>query len=140
MSTLDLGVIGNCSIASLIDRNGRHVWHGLGRLDGDPVFNALLGGNDPQAGYRHPADHEDAVALKVKEAAPESLLENLKVVYAVSKGDTAGEIVRYAGENQIDLIVVGHKHRGKLYASMFDSTDVHVIDQAMLPVLVFPET
>ena len=80
------------------------------------------------------------MALKVKEAAPESLLENLKVVYAVSKGDTAGEIVRYAGENQIDLIVVGHKHRGKLYASMFDSTDVHVIDQAMLPVLVFPET
>ena len=51
MSTLDLGVIGNCSIASLIDRNGRHVWHGLGRLDGDPVFNALLGGNDPQAGF-----------------------------------------------------------------------------------------
>ena len=51
MSTLDLGVVGNCSIASLIDRNGRHVWHGLGRLDGDPVFNALLGGNDPQGGF-----------------------------------------------------------------------------------------
>ena len=51
MSSLDLGVIGNCSIASLIDRNGRHVWHGLGRLDGDPVFNALLGGNDPQSGF-----------------------------------------------------------------------------------------
>lgn len=51
MSSLDLGVVGNCSIASLIDRNGRHVWHGLGRLDGDPVFNALLGGNDPQAGF-----------------------------------------------------------------------------------------
>jgi len=51
MSTLDLGVVGNCSIASLIDRNGRHVWHGLGRLDGDPVFNALLGGNDPQSGF-----------------------------------------------------------------------------------------
>ena len=51
MSTLDLGVVGNCSIASLIDRNGRHVWHGLGRPDGDPVFNALLGGNDPQGGF-----------------------------------------------------------------------------------------
>ncbi len=51
MSTLDLGVIGNCAIASLIDRKGRHVWHGLGRLDGDPVFNALLGGNEPQGGF-----------------------------------------------------------------------------------------
>jgi len=51
MSTLDLGVVGNCAIASLIDRKGRHVWHGLGRLDGDPVFNALLGGDDPQGGY-----------------------------------------------------------------------------------------
>jgi GH15 family glucan-1,4-alpha-glucosidase len=51
MSTLDLGVVGNCAIASLVDRQGRHVWHGLGRLDGDPVFNALLGGCDPQGGF-----------------------------------------------------------------------------------------
>jgi len=51
MSSLDLGVVGNCSIASLIDRHGRHVWHGLGRLDGDPVFNALLGGCDPHGGF-----------------------------------------------------------------------------------------
>jgi nucleotide-binding universal stress UspA family protein len=66
-------------------------------------------------------------------------LESLEIIYAVSKGDTAREIVQYAGENQIDLIVVGHKHRGKLYASMFDSTDVHIIDEAMLPILIFPE-
>ncbi len=51
MSNLDLGVVGNCAIASLIDRFGRHVWHGLGRLDGDPVFNALLGGNEPTGGF-----------------------------------------------------------------------------------------
>jgi GH15 family glucan-1,4-alpha-glucosidase len=55
MSTLELGVVGNCAIASLIDRRGRHVWHGLGRLDGDPVFNALLGGNEPQGGYMEAA-------------------------------------------------------------------------------------
>ena len=55
MSTLELGVIGNCAIASLIDRRGRHVWHGLGRLDGDPVFNALLGGDDPQGGFMEAA-------------------------------------------------------------------------------------
>ena len=55
MSSLDLGVIGNCAIASLIDRNGRHVWHGLGRLDGDPVFNALLGGSEPASGFMEAA-------------------------------------------------------------------------------------
>ena len=55
MSNLNLGVIGNCSIASLIDLRGRHVWHGLGRLDGDPVFNALLGGEDPQSGFMEAA-------------------------------------------------------------------------------------
>jgi GH15 family glucan-1,4-alpha-glucosidase len=51
LSGLDLAVIGNCAVASLIDREGRHVWHCLSRLDGDPVFNALLGGTDPQTGF-----------------------------------------------------------------------------------------
>lgn len=55
MSSLDLGVIGNCAIASLIDRTGRHVWHGIGRLDGDPVFNALLGGQQPERGFMEAA-------------------------------------------------------------------------------------
>lgn len=95
--------------------------------------------NDIQAGYRHPTDHEDAVALKVKEIISESLLENLDIIYTVSKGETAEEIVKYAQENQIDLIIVGHKYRGKLYSSLFDSIDVNIIDKALLPVLVIPE-
>ena len=96
--------------------------------------------NDPQAGYRHPTDREDAVALRVKEIAPVSLLENLDIVYASSKGDIAEEIVKYAQEHQIDLILVGHMHRSKVYSSMFDSNDVKIIDSALLPVLVIPET
>lgn len=95
--------------------------------------------NDPQAGYRHPTDREDAIALKVKASVPESLLEGGDIVYAVSKGNAAEEIVRYAQEHDIDLIIVGHKHRGKLYSALFDSDDVNVIDAAMLPVLVIPE-
>jgi GH15 family glucan-1,4-alpha-glucosidase len=42
---LDLGVIGNCVIAALIDRAGSIVWSCLPRLDGDPVFHALVNGN-----------------------------------------------------------------------------------------------
>lgn len=96
--------------------------------------------NDVEAGYRHPTDREDAVALRVKEVIPESVLENLNITYAVSKGNTAEEVVKYAQEKNIDLIIVGHKHRGKLYSSVFDSTDVNIVDAALLPVLVFPET
>ncbi|HEX2525497.1 MAG TPA: glycoside hydrolase family 15 protein [Geminicoccus sp.] len=48
MSDLDVAVIGNGTIASLIDRDGRHVWTCWPRLDGDPVFHALLGG---EGGY-----------------------------------------------------------------------------------------
>ncbi len=40
--TLDLGVIGNCIISALIDREARVVWGCLPRLDGDPVFHALV--------------------------------------------------------------------------------------------------
>ncbi|MBV6418229.1 MAG: Trehalase [Steroidobacteraceae bacterium] len=45
-ASLDLAVIGNCSIASLIDQRGRHVFTCLPRLDGDPVFCSLLDGGD----------------------------------------------------------------------------------------------
>jgi len=95
--------------------------------------------NDPQAGYRHPTDREDAVALRIKKSVPESLLRSVDIIYAISKGGVAEEIVRYAQENKIDLIMVGHKHHSKIYSAMFDTTDINIIDTALLPVLVIPE-
>ena len=47
MMNLDLAPVGNCGIASLIDRQGRHVWSCAPRYDSDPVFSALLSGRDP---------------------------------------------------------------------------------------------
>ncbi len=41
-ATLDLGVTGNCIISALVDREARVVWSCLPRLDGDPVFHALI--------------------------------------------------------------------------------------------------
>lgn len=40
---MDVGLIGNCSVAALVDRRGAINWFCLPRLDGDPVFHALLG-------------------------------------------------------------------------------------------------
>ena len=51
---LDLAPIGNCNATALIDRNGRFVWTCYPRVDGEPVFSALLepscGGSD-KAGF-----------------------------------------------------------------------------------------
>lgn len=52
MTTLNLGVVGNCSFSALIDPKGRVVWCCLPRFDGDPVFNSLLRGeDDPGDGF-----------------------------------------------------------------------------------------
>jgi pentatricopeptide repeat protein len=48
-ASLDLGVTGNCTISALVDRHARIVWSCLPRLDGDPVFHALVDGDDGDA-------------------------------------------------------------------------------------------
>ena len=44
MSSLELGIVGNQNIAALIDDHACINWLCLPRLDGEPVFNSLLGG------------------------------------------------------------------------------------------------
>ncbi|MFK7942889.1 MAG: glycoside hydrolase family 15 protein [Paracoccaceae bacterium] len=47
---MKLGVIGNCEVAGLVDTQGSINWFCLPRLDGDPVFHALLGKGPGQEG------------------------------------------------------------------------------------------
>ena len=42
--SLDLGIVGNGTIAGLINARGDYEWFCLPRFDGEPVFNKLLGG------------------------------------------------------------------------------------------------
>jgi GH15 family glucan-1,4-alpha-glucosidase len=42
LPSLDIGLIGNCKIASLIDSKGSMIWTCLPQLDADPVFCNLL--------------------------------------------------------------------------------------------------
>ncbi len=50
--SLDLATVGNCSFSALVDQTGRIVWCCLPRFDGDPVFSALLAGEEqPERGY-----------------------------------------------------------------------------------------
>ncbi|MGF1551334.1 MAG: glycoside hydrolase family 15 protein [Paracoccaceae bacterium] len=85
MPTLDLGLIGNCAVNALIDRDARIVWHCLPRPDGDPVFHALLGGAEPGAGAfgvalenqtgREQEYVEDSAVLRTRLHAPEGSVE-----------------------------------------------------------------
>lgn len=95
--------------------------------------------NDEQAGYRHPTDREDTVAIKVREAVPADILEKVSPVYAVAKGSISKEIQAYCKKEKIELIIIGHKQRSKFYGFMFDSPDVNIIDTANVPVMIIPK-
>ena len=52
VNDLNLIMIGNCSVAALLDKNARYVWGCLPDFAGDPVFCDLLAGNEePEAGF-----------------------------------------------------------------------------------------
>lgn len=83
MSHLELAPVGNCAIASLIDARGRHVWFGFPRLDSDPMFNSLLNGDDPRAGFMD-------VVVDGFESSRQSYVRNtpiLKTVLRTKDGD-----------------------------------------------------
>jgi len=63
MSDLDLWPIGNCQVSALVDRTGRFVWACVPRVDGDPLFSALLGGDAPEGGFWDIAV-EDSVSVE----------------------------------------------------------------------------
>lgn len=44
---LDLWPIGNCQVSALVDRDARLIWACVPRVDGDPLFSALIDGGDP---------------------------------------------------------------------------------------------
>jgi len=45
VTSLDLGVVGNCTLAALVDRSASIVWGCYPRLDADPIFCSLIGGD-----------------------------------------------------------------------------------------------
>jgi len=51
MGSLDLGIVGNCTISALIDRTGTIVWSCFPRFDGDPLFCKLLDDGEAHGFY-----------------------------------------------------------------------------------------
>lgn len=125
-----------------IDLDAEHVSALFTALEIAKLFKSeihIIYVNDILSGYRHPTDREDTVALRVQDLVPSWLLENQKIVYAATKGNLDEEIIKYCAAQEIDLIIVGHRHRHKIYSVFFDSPDINIIDAVKLPVLVIPE-
>jgi len=89
--SLDLGVIGNCVLSALVDRNGSFVWSCFPRLDSDPVFCSLLKGDwDPDS-----PDATGFFAIDVDRFAgsEQCYLDNTAILATVL-ADTDGHAVR----------------------------------------------
>jgi GH15 family glucan-1,4-alpha-glucosidase len=80
MKQLDLGVIGNCAVASLVNAEARHVWFCFPRLDGDPLFNALVNGDDPKDGFMD-------IVLRDQKATRQAYLRNTAVLETILEGE-----------------------------------------------------
>ncbi|KPF79330.1 glucoamylase [Brevundimonas sp. AAP58] len=88
---LDLAPIGNCAISALIDRQGRYVWACAPRVDGDPVFSALMDGDAPDHGFW-------SLEMEGQASAEQAYLPNtpvLRTVLTASDG-AAVEIIDFA--------------------------------------------
>ena len=86
--SLELGVIGNCEIAALVDESARIVWACLPRLDGDPVFCSLLSreGGDAASGVF-------AVELQHGARSEQRYLRNTAILETLLD-DGAGNVLR----------------------------------------------
>jgi GH15 family glucan-1,4-alpha-glucosidase len=51
MSSLELGIIGNCQVAALVDERARIVWCCLPQFDSNPAFGSLLDIDEPERGF-----------------------------------------------------------------------------------------
>jgi len=83
--SLDLWPVGNCQVSSLIDTSGQIVWGCIPRVDGDPFFSALMGGEEPSAGL-WAVDLVDCVATS------QSYLRNTPVLITRKRDANGGEI------------------------------------------------
>ncbi|WP_089176647.1 glycoside hydrolase family 15 protein [Bosea sp. AS-1] len=90
-ASLDLGVIGNCSIAALIDRRARIVWGCFPRFDRDPVFCSLIN-NEANDGDDAPEKGFFAIELVGMTRCEQTYLDNTAILSSVLSDDQGNAI------------------------------------------------
>jgi len=89
MSNLELGVIGNCGFAALIEESGRICWSCWPRFDSEPIFFDLLNGNEPQSENR--VGFFDVVMDRYQRSE-QSYIRNTAVLVTRLFDDNGGEV------------------------------------------------
>jgi nucleotide-binding universal stress UspA family protein len=80
-------------------------------------------------------DLKDGAEKALDRLIPADWQARHKVRRATRLGNPASEIIRYASEHQIDLIVVGTHGRGAMAHLLLGSVAERVVRQAQCPVL-----
>ncbi|AHE56226.1 glycoside hydrolase family 15 protein [Sphingomonas sanxanigenens] len=69
-ANLDLWPIGNCQVSALVDSAGSFVWGCVPRVDGDPLFSALLGNTQEKGIWSIELDGGTAVSQSYRRNTP----------------------------------------------------------------------
>ena len=85
MNTLDLGLVGNCSISALINQTGSIVWSCMPRFDSDPIFCGLL---------RNTQDNHGTFTLVLQNLARQNqqYLRNTAILVTTLHDHSGGEV------------------------------------------------
>lgn len=84
-ASLDLWPIGNCQVSALIDLDGQFVWGCVPRVDGDPLFSALLDGDSPEVGFW-------AIDVEDREQTTQEYLRNTPILVTRHRDARGGEV------------------------------------------------
>jgi nucleotide-binding universal stress UspA family protein len=105
--------------------------HLLHAFETVPIMYGEGSGVPPQV-----ADEIEAAAVKYLDELELESAEGLTVVRKVTEGHAFVEIVRYAKDNTIDLVVIGTHGRGAIAHMLLGSVAEKVVRKAPCPVLV----
>lgn len=108
-----------------------HLLHVVGDADVSPGTEALWGFSETRVQRRWIDEAEAKLAgLRPAEEPAASAVRT-----AVEVGPPADAVVRYAGEHQVDLIVMGTRGRGAVEQMLLGSVAAAVVRRAPCPVL-----
>jgi nucleotide-binding universal stress UspA family protein len=101
-------------------------------VDDDPVLNS------PTTSEQFRDKYEDKLATILASLLDDDSRQELTPTYSIRRGDAAVEIVNYANENGIDLIVMGGKGRSAIADILLGSVASKVLHSATCPVVHIP--